>query len=176
MKYSMFFLLICFNLISDELDWKKQDAYIQLSSVEIQTPVPGKGSLIRFDPADPDLRKNFETTPKRDGIVCRIPGKYLVFSAIQPATFCRGLSGYIDCWFEINGAALPGSNARQYVDEISYVAELTLITLIELKENDILSCAFSASGPNIGTIFIQSSLSSEPSVTSFALSAYKICE
>ncbi len=159
-------------LFSDDQSWKDQDAYIQLSSVATQVPTPGTGSLIIGETID--LIKNFEVTPNRDGIICIIPGKYLIFTSNQIATLSRGISGYLDSWFVLNGTAISSSNTRQFVTENSRSGLVTNCLLIDLKETDVFSVAFLANGPNIGLVYIQSSLSSEPSVTSYSLSAYRL--
>ena len=167
---SIIFFLFCTIFINGFSD--NQDAYIQMSSVATQIPSPGAGSLIVHDTIN--LIKNFEVTPKRDGIVCKVPGTYLIYVGLQPSTLSRGISGYLDTWFVINGIPIPSSTDRQYVDEHARVTLITNATLIQLHENDVLSTAFYSNTPNIGIIFIQSPLSSEPSITSFMLSAYKI--
>ncbi len=149
-----------------------EDAYIQMSSVAIQIPTPVTGSLVTADTID--LIKNFEVSPARDAVICKVPGLYYVCSGIQPATLIRGISGYIDAWFVLNGEAISFSNSRQFIDENSRVTLMTNTILIQLEENDILATGFKASGPEIGLIFIQSPLRGEPSVTSFLFSAYKI--
>ncbi len=160
-----------------------EDAYIQLSGEITQIPTPLTGSLILSSSKGPVL--NFDVTPNKDGIVCQVPGTYLVFAALQPATLSRGISGYLDTWFVLNGTAISSSNDRQYVDENSRLTLITNGTLIELKKDDVLSTAFLSSRPNIGIKFIQSPLTStpngldkpiQPSVTSYILSAYKIGE
>lgn len=170
--FILLFSISSFYLFCDDQSLKDQDAYIQLSSVASQRPDLNMGSLITFDTIQ--LIKNFETTPKRDGIVCKIPGKYLIYTSMQPATLSRGVSGYLDNWYNVNGTPIASSNVRQYVSENAQLAQVTNGILIDLKENDIFSSGFIASDPLIGIVFIQSLLSSEPSVTSYILTAYKI--
>ncbi len=149
-----------------------EDAYIQMSSVARQIPTPGTGSLITSDTID--IIKNFEVTPAKDAVICKVPGLYYVCSGAQPSTLIRGISGYIDTWFVLNGVPVDYSGSRQYIDENSRVTLMTNTVLIQLEENDLLATGFLASRPDIGLIYIQSPLRGEPSVTSFLFTAYKI--
>ena len=159
------------------------DAYIQMTGETTQIPTPLTGSLILSNSIGPLL--NFIVTPNKDGVICQIPGTYLVFTGLQPATLSRGISGYLDTWFVQNGVPIISSNDRQYVDEHSRLTLITNATLISLNQGDVISTAFLSSRPNIGIKFIQSPLTSAPesiskpilpSVTSFVFSAFKIKE
>lgn len=146
-------------------------AYAQLSSSVTQTPAPIKGSLLVVDTADPI--KNFELTPKKDALICKIPGIYFLSCSMQPAAITRGVNGYLDCWFEYNGQPIAASNTRQWVTEESPVALMTIPFLIKLAAGDTIGARIAASGPNIGVIYIQTP-NNEPSITSYILSIYKI--
>ena len=170
MKRVLFLLLTLSQLVASAIPW--EDAYAQLSSVATQIPIPVTGSLVTFDTVN--LIKNFDLTPNKDGLICKVEGTYVIYAGLQPSTLIRGINGYLDMWFVVNGVPIPGSNDRQYVDEISRVSLVTNTTLVELKAGDIFSTAFLGSQPDIGIVFIQSPLSSEPSVTSYILSVYRI--
>jgi hypothetical protein len=167
-------VLISINLYSDETTEsnKKQPSYFQGSSFMTQVPDPISGSLVITE--NIDLLENFDYSPNKDSFICKVPGVYLLYSGAQPAALARGISGYLDVCFEINGKPIGASNSRQYVSENNRVNQISNTFLVKLKANDIVSNRMNASGPNIGIIFIQSSLSSEPSVSRFLFSAYKI--
>lgn len=174
MKFGYIFIFFCLTLSlqGESQNWKDQDAYVQLSSVVTQIPNLGVSSLVTADTVD--MIKNFEITPNKDAVICQIPGLYYISCGLQPATIVRGVSGYMDTWFNVNGVPIPSSNSRQYVDESLRVSQITNNSVAQLNEGDIISTGFSSSNPYIGIIYIQSYLSNEPSVTSYVFSAYKI--
>jgi hypothetical protein len=137
-----------------------------------QIPNQGLNSIILIDSID--LIKNFEVSPNKDAVICKIPGMYYISCGLQPATIVRGISGYLDTWFNVNGVAIPSSNSRQYVDENLRVSQITNNSIFVLNEGDVISTGFSSSSPYIGIIYIQSFLKNEPSVTSYIFCAYKI--
>jgi hypothetical protein len=166
MKKTLFGIyLFCLTL-------QAESAYVQVTSVETQSPVPETGSFILFDSAD--VVKNFTVSSTKDVVTCQIPGCYIVYSCLQPAVLARGIYGYLDTWFEINGNPIPSSNIRQYVDEQTRVSVFTNVVMANLKQGDMIGVKFLASRSDIGIIFIQSSLTSEPSVPSYGFSVYKI--
>ncbi len=170
-----FFFLLClflFPLQGDNQDWKNQDAYIQLSSVITQIPSQGINSLVTFDTIN--LKKNFQISPDHTAVICQIPGLYYISCGLQPATIIRGVNGYLDTWFNVNGVSIPSSNSRQYVDENLRVSQVTNNSIFLLNEGDVISTGFASNNPYIGIIYIQSYLKNEPSVTSYIFSAYKI--
>jgi hypothetical protein len=147
-------------------------AYAQLSSVAIQRPAPITGSLLVVDTASP--MKNFTLSPNKDALICKLPGLYFVSCSMQPAALSRGIEGYLDCWFELNGSPIAASNTRQYVTQDAPVNLLTVPFLVSLHSGDTIGTRIAASGPNIGVIYIQSPNSNEPSITSYILSIFKV--
>jgi hypothetical protein len=171
--FSFFFFSL--NLLFSELTQSienKTVSYFQGSSFMTQIPDPISGSLIVTE--NIDLLENFDISKNKDEFICKDSGLYLLYSGAQPAALERGVSGYLDVCFEINGKPIGASNSRQYVSENTRVNQISNTFLVKLNSGDRVSNKMNASGPNIGIIFIQSQLSSEPSVSSFLFCGYKI--
>lgn len=146
-------------------------AYVQLSSSVTQTPTPIVGSLILADTVN--TIKNFEISDKKDSVICKVSGLYFLSCSMQPAALKRGIAGYLDCWFELNGKAISDSTTRQYVTEESPVGLMNIPFLIRLNEGDSIGARISASGPDIGIIYVQNP-HNEPDITSYIISIFKI--
>ncbi len=176
MKKLLFFIsitsLVFCNLVADTpLPADTREAYIQLSSVTTQNPPPFKSALITWDAIE--QIKNFEVSNDKTHVICKVSGLYLVCASMQPGTTSRGVSGYLDSWFEINDIAVPASNSRQSVTQIAPVVLMTNTFLVQLNENDAFSTRILASAPEIGIIYLPNQ-KPEPSITSFIFSLMKI--
>jgi hypothetical protein len=165
-------LTFLFSLQSDEITPQDVEAYLEISSNQTQAPNPNKKSLITTN-AISEIR-NFEVS--KDGVTftVKVDGIYLIGSGLQVGIFNPKVSGYIDCWFELNGIPIPASNSRQYASESTEVSLVTNAFLIELKSGDTFRTAFSASGPDIGIVAFTNLPNNEPDIVSFALSIFKI--
>ena len=175
-----YFFLFCTSmalLICDESTSSNNGAYIQLSSAQTQIPDLRTGSLITSEPeAAPVLGKivsNFEIKNK-DLIICKIPGIYLVCTGLQVSVLAPEVSGYLDCWYELNNKPIPVSNSREYVNQDSKTTLLVNSFLISLKKDDELGIKFIASSPDIGIICIKNLANNEPDILSFGASVIKI--
>ncbi len=151
-----------------------EDAYLQISSMKTQIPNSETLSLIVSESVD--STKNFGVSPDNTSVICKVPGVYLISSGLQPAALKPRISGYLDSWFILNGKAVANSNSRQYINENSPVALVSNIFFVTLKENDTFATGFSSSDPNIGLLSVDNSATSEPSVSSFGLTIFKIAD
>ncbi len=166
------FFAIFFATVSSLYATNPSAALVQTSSAQTQIPSAGGTSLIISDSIN--FSDNFEISADKTSVICKIPGIYLASSGLQPAALTPRVSGYLDSWFIINGKPVEHSNSRQYINENSPVALVSNILLIDLKEKDVFAVGFSSSNPNIGIISIDNSKASEPSITSFGLTLFKI--
>lgn len=171
------FLSIYFSLISISLYplySENQEAYIQMSSSVTQTPNLITGTFILSDKGSAIPINNFDVSPNYDFVICKIPGMYLICTGLEIAVLSKGVSGYVDSWFELNGSPVPASNSRQFVNQDSPIAPVTNIFLMELKAGDTFGTKFIASGPNIGLICIKNLTDKQPDILSFGITLVKI--
>ncbi len=156
----------------DETVPQDQVAYVEISSEKTQIPNPNEKSLIYAE--NVSLLKNFEISKDRTSLTCKVDGIYLIGSGTQVGILNPRVSGYIDSWFELNGAPIPASNSRQYISQSAEVALMTNAFLIELKVGDVIRTGFSASGPDIGIVAFTNLPNNEPDIVSFGISLFKI--
>jgi hypothetical protein len=166
MKYLVGFCLYSFSLFAEV-------AYVQLSSSATQIPSPpGKGVLIFAD--SPDFIKNFDLSPKRDLLICKVPGIYFFSCSLQPAVLVPRTNGYLDCWFELNGKSVEVSGSRLHMTENSPIGVMTIPLLVKLAAGDTAGVCMSASGPNIGIVSIVNDIQNEANITGYILSVFKV--
>lgn len=182
MKSGLKVVLLFLPLVSSFSDEPKNttpppppiEGYLQIYSTKTQTPNLITGSYIFSDPIPPQYVKNFEVSPQYDKIICKQSGIYLMCIGVQPAILSSGIGGYVNCWYELNGKPVAGSNSRQYVNQDSPISIVTNIFLIPLNQGDSVGVKFSASGPNIGVIAINNPFPGIPAVFSYGLTILKI--
>ncbi len=148
-----------------------EPAYAQIYSAKIQQPVPVVGTLLKAELTT--LLEQFELSESRDRLICKIPGLYFASSSIQPAALNYQINGYLDCWFELNGKAISASSTRQYVMSDLPIALMTIPFILYLNQGDSLAVRMTASGPDIGIIYIEAT-PKEPIIPSFTLSIFKV--
>ncbi|MBM3193260.1 MAG: hypothetical protein FJZ59_03390 [Chlamydiae bacterium] len=159
-------------LESEEISLPDPEAYLEVASNKTQVPNPNQKSFIITD--NTSFIKNFKAGDKGITFTAIIDGIYLIGSGVQVGILNPKVSGYIDVWFELNGAPIPATNSRQYISQSAEVALMTNAFLIELKNGDVFSIGFSASGPEIGIVAFTNLPNNEPDIVSIGISLFKI--
>ena len=147
-----------------------ETAYAQLSSFATQMPEPGGFSLAKMEAVD--LIKEIDVSEKKDAIVIRKNGLYLLSFSGQLGSMVKGTEGYMDVWFVKNGKPIVNSNNRMYLSRLIPVTLLTTTALSELSPGDTLSIAYSASGPEIGLLYLPADKG--PPIVSTIFSAFMV--
>lgn len=147
-------------------------SYGSLSSIVTQTPSTPGTNLVIMDQADEML--NLELSPKKDKVIIKEDGVYLIIANGQIGSLSTGAIGYMDLWFLKNDKPIPNSGNRVSISDSTQVAMLVAQLAISLKAGDTISTGFSASGPSLGLIFIQPD--NEPAMTSYDITVLKISE
>lgn len=142
----------------------------QLTSLRTQLPAVAGSSLVRMD--NTDYLENLELTSQKDKVIIKEDGIYYIQSAGQVGSISPGVIGYMDIWFEKNGAPIPNSNCRATVDPSTFTTVLISQTILKLSKGDMIGTRYAASGPSLGFIFMEPD--NEPAIPSLIFSIFKV--
>ncbi len=147
-------------------------SYGQLSSLTTQAPTSAGTNLVKMEMIDEIL--NLEVGPKKDKVIIKEDGVYLIIASGQVGAITSEASGYMDLWFIKNGKSIPNSGCRMSISDSTQIGVVVSQAALTLKAGDTISAGYSSSGPSLGFIFIQPD--NEPAITSFLFSIIKISE
>ena len=147
-------------------------SYGSFSSIVTQTPSSAGTNLVIMDQADEML--NIELSPKKDKIIIKEDGVYLIIATGEVGAITTGIVGYMDLWFLKNDKPIANSGNRVAITDSSQISMVVAQIALSLKAGDTIAAGFSASGPSLGFIFIQPD--NEPAMTSYDLTIIKISE
>lgn len=167
-----FFLLL--NLLCSALTFKltAKAAYAQLSSLVTQVPESGRVSYAKTEVVNEIL--NMELDEKKEAIIIKEPGIYLLISSVQVGSANQDTIGYVDYWLVKNDKPVTNSNSRMTIDELNSTGVLTTQLVIMLQPGDRIKNAYAASGPAIGFVFFQPE--NEPAIPSLIVTVLKISD
>ena len=147
-------------------------AYGQLSSLVSQVPASAGTNYVKMDQTDEIL--NLALSPKKDQIIIKEDGVYLIIASGQVGAISSEASGYMDIWFVKNGKPVPNSGCRMTISDATQTAVLISQISLTLKAGDAIAAGYSTNTASLGFIFIQPD--NEPAIPSYLCSIIKISE
>ncbi len=90
-------------------------SYGQLSSLTTQAPTSAGTNLVKMEMIDEIL--NLEVGPKKDKVIIKEDGVYLIIASGQVGAITSEASGYMDLWFIKNGKSIPNSGCRMSISD-----------------------------------------------------------
>lgn len=102
-------------------------------------------------------------------------GSYFIVAAGQVGASDHAPSavGHVDIWLVRNGAPIPNSGARQYIDHKKDTVVLVTQAVMPLNVGDSLSVGYSSTLPTLGLI-AKNAHGDEPAIPSMMFSLFKI--
>jgi hypothetical protein len=146
--------------------------YVQLSSKMTQKATAAP-ALVTMESNDGAAGIQHEAS-KPSEIVIKTPGVYFMIAAAQMGKTSGTNTEFMDLWLRKNGKDVDNTNTRQSISATGETTVLVSQGIMELKANDVISVAFSASSADKGLSLIALTPKGEPAIPSIIFSLYKV--